>query len=340
LPKSYPDLFYITPQSELLPSHVLYEAALKYKSSTQEITNLYSSHHEDEAYMLMVRDSSKTFPIIWTINPYTAEILGEISMIKNFYAIMLMIHTNFLAGKVGSYFVGLLGLVLGLFIVSGMIIFTPQKNIARRFMSLLRPRLSSQKLHHQLGVLFSLPLLVSALTGMFIVFDIPYYVARVFNAPPRIEEAVQTGTCDYREQNDVLRTMSSEVESKLVSIHFCTQKNALMKITYGQTEKDFMDGYVREIIDPRFNLPVQVFDSQIDPKAWNLKRLLIYPIHTGQYFGLIGRIINFIIGLSLSLLFVTGIRLSIKRAGFKLLSRDRSGLIEDLDELQPSQNVD
>ncbi|MFA5584692.1 MAG: PepSY-associated TM helix domain-containing protein, partial [Bacteriovoracaceae bacterium] len=148
------------------------------------------------------------------------------------------------------------------------------------------------------------------------------------------------GTCDYDEQSNVLRTMSSDVESKLVSIHFCTQKNALMKITYGQTEKDFLDGYIREIIDPRFNLPVQVFDSHIDPKAWNLKRLLIYPIHTGQYFGLIGRIINFVLGLSLSFLFVTGIRLSIKRAGFKLLSRDRSVLIADVDELQPSQNVD
>ncbi|MFA5584398.1 MAG: PepSY-associated TM helix domain-containing protein, partial [Bacteriovoracaceae bacterium] len=185
LPKSYPDLFYVTPQSEFLPTYVLYQTALDHKSPTQEITNLYSSHHEDEAYMLMVRDSSKSFPVIWTINPYTAEILGEISMIKNFYAIMLMVHTNFLAGKTGSYFVGLLGLVLAFFIVSGIIIFIPQKNIRRRFKTLSKLKLSSQNIHHQLGIIFSLPLLVSALTGMFIVFDVPYYAARAFNAPPR-----------------------------------------------------------------------------------------------------------------------------------------------------------
>lgn len=320
LPKSYPELFFIEPQDHFLPTHELYEAALKHKSPTQEITNLYSSHHEDEAYMIMVRDSQKKFPIIWTINPYTAEIMGEISMIKNFYAIMLMIHTNFLAGKVGSYFVGFLGLVLALFIFSGIIIFTPKNQVKRRYQGLLTRKFSTQKLHHQVGIVCALPLLVSALTGTFIVFDIPYYAARAFNAPPRIEEATDTGSCDYTQQANVLRSIPSKVEERLISIHFCTPKNRLMKLTYGQTEKDFLDGYVREIIDPQLNLPLQVFDSKIDPQAWNLKRLIIYPIHTGQYFGTIGRVINFLLGLSLCLLFVTGIKLSIKRARFKVIA--------------------
>lgn len=325
LPKSYPDYFLIEPQDKFLPVHRLYEAALNHKTQTQEITNIYSSHHEDEAYMVMVRDSAKKFPLIWTINPYTAEITGQISMIKNFYAIMLMIHTNFLAGKVGSYFVGFLGVVLAFFIISGIIIFTPKNHLKRRYKTLLALKLSTQKIHHQMGVLCALPLLVSALTGTFIVFDLPYYAARAFNAPPRIEEAVEQGTCDYSEQLNVLKSASQAVENKLISVHFCTPKNRLMKLTYGQTEKDFLDGYVREVIDPRLNLPLQVFDSKIDPQSWNLKRLIIYPIHTGQYFGLIGRIINFTLGAFLSLLFVTGIRLSIKRAGLRALNSEVSG---------------
>lgn len=340
LPMSYPELFDITPASEFLPTHKLYQSALDFKSESQEITNIYSSHHADEAYMLMIKDSEKTFPLIWTINPYTGQILGEISMIKNFYAVMLMIHTNFLAGKMGSYFVGLLGLILSFFIISGLIIFTPKNQKLRRYLSLKTLKFSTQKFHHQLGVILGPLLLISALSGMFIVFDIPYYLARAFNAPPRIEEAVQAGQCNYQEQKQVLMGMTPEIENKLVSVHFCTPKNSLMKITYGKTEKDFLDGYVRKIIDPKFNHLLQVFDSQVDPKAWNLKRLLVYPIHTGQYFGLLGRIINFVLGLALSLLFVTGIRLSIKRAGIKLFSKDRSGLPAVDHEFLPSQNVD
>lgn len=324
LPRSYPQLFYITLGTPL-PVAELYQSALNYKSETQEITNLYTSHHLDEAYMIMVRDSKRMFPLIWTINPYTGQILGEISMIKNFYAVMLMIHTNFLAGKVGSYFVGLLGLALSFFIISGLFIFIPKSKSSLRFKKLMSFRWSSQHLHHQLGI-FSAPfLLASALTGFFIVFDIPYYMAQAFNAPPRIEEATQVGPCYYQEQIQVLKSITERTASKLISLHFCTPKNSLMKITYGQTERDFLDGYVREIIDPQYNLALQVFDSKIDHSSWNLKRLLIYPIHTGAYFGLVGRIINLLLGLVLTFLFVTGIRLSIKRAGLKRLVINKAG---------------
>lgn len=340
LPKSYPELFNVKPDNKPLPVFKLYESALVYKSSTQEITNLYTSHHEDEAYMLMIKDSEKKFPLIWTINPYSGEIMGEMSMIKNFYAVMLMIHTNFLAGKVGSYLVGILGLVLTFFIISGLIIFTPKKSISVRYKGLLTFKWSSQKIHHQLGVIAGIPLLLSALTGMFIVFDLPYYSARLFKSPPRIEEAEEKGNCYYPDQLNVLKSISPLMENRLISIHFCSEKNRLMKITYGQSDRDFLDGYVREVIDPDLNLPLQVFDSQVDPKSWNFKRLLIYPIHTGQYFGFIGRMINFLLGLTLTLLFLTGIRLSIKRAGLKIFNKDHSGLIEAHHELQPFQNVD
>ena len=315
LPKSYPELFHVTPQEKVLPADKLYEAGLLKKSSTQRITNLYTAHDEDEAYMLMVKDDTKTFPLIWTIDPYTANITGEISMIKNFYAVMLMLHTNFFAGKIGSYIVGLMGIVLTFFVVSGFIIFTPAKHKLQRYKSLLNFSWNSQKIHHQLGIALSIPLLISALTGMFIVFDIPYYGARLFGTPVRIEEATLTGfECDVEQERAVLQSISQDKEDRLISIHFCSPKNSLMKVTYGQTEKDFLDGYVREVINPGTGETLQVFDSKIDPSSWNFKRLIVYPIHTGQYFGLIGRIINFFLGVMLVVIFLSGIRLSIKRA--------------------------
>lgn len=314
LPMSYPEFFDVTPQGKALPSLKLYEAGLSYKNESQRITNLYTAHHDDEAYMLMVKDDTKKFPIIWTINPYTAQITGEISMIKNFYAIMLMMHTNFFAGKTGTYLVGLMGIVLSFFVISGIIIFTPAKHKMARYKSLLHFSFSSQKIHHQLGVVLAIPLLISALTGMFIVFDIPYYTARVFGTPVRVEEAVMTGECQVDEEKAVLSTITPEKEDRLISLHFCSPKNSLMKVTYGQTEKDFLDGYVREVINPKTQETLQVFDSKIDPDSWNFKRLIIYPIHTGQYFGIFGRVINFILGMMLMVIFFSGIRLSIKRA--------------------------
>lgn len=316
LPRFYPDLFHIEVQEKSLAPHELYSRLHSRLSGGRKVTNIYSSEDADEAYLVLYRDPSKTFPVMMTINQYTGETVGEMSMIKNFFAIMLFMHANLFLGKVGSYFVGLLGLVLLFFVASGIYIWIPKKNLLDKVVHLFNrgTKRITQKLHHTLGLVFAIPLLISAFTGFFTIYDLPYYIMRPLkDEPVRIDEMERKGECHFEEEMSVLKTITPVMEKNLISIHFCSHKSNLMKVSYGLYDRDFLKGYGRIVVDPKETKILQTFNSETDPTTWNLKRLTIYPIHTGEYFGMTGRVINLLTGLALMLIFCTGLFLFISR---------------------------
>lgn len=63
-----------------------------------------------------------------------------------------------------------------------------------------------------------------------------------------------------------------------------------MKVSYGTRDNHFLYGYERIILDPRTKKIVQKFNSDKDPPSWNIKRMIIFPIHTGEYFGMFGEL--------------------------------------------------
>ncbi|GEM_PF-6517137 len=317
LPVVYESLFKISPAQNKLPLETLYSKAQSYLGEEKLITNLYASEHHDEAFLLLYKDPAKSFPVMLTLNPYTGEVVGEMGMIKNFFAIMLFMHSNFFLGNTGKYFVGFLGLVLSFFVISGVYIWYPAtqtiKHKLKRSFSFPRLHLV-QHLHHSFGLLFSVPLLISAITGSLIIFDISYLVMRPLTGQPeKIQEAVKVGKCTTEQQIETLRGISTDIANRLVSIHFCSTKNALMKVSYGLHDQNFLNGYGRLIIDPTTQERVQAFDSSTDPTSWNTVRLTVYPIHTGEYLGLFGRIVVLLGGISLMLMYLTGLTLTLKR---------------------------
>src|SRR5690606_3052424 len=113
-------------------------------------------------WIFILKDPSKSLPVMMTVNPFTGETVGVMSMAKNVFAVMLFLHTNLFLGKIGSYFVGILGLIAGLFVISGIYLWLPRTSPLQKLKKGLRAFGSSlQSLHHSLGLLFSIPLLVS-----------------------------------------------------------------------------------------------------------------------------------------------------------------------------------
>lgn len=322
LPVLYPELFHIEPGTQTSPLPDIYAHAQNHLGPDKKITNLYSSEDPEEAYLLLYRDPHSQFPWMLTINQFTGKVVGEMSMIKNFFAIMLFMHANFFMGKIGAYFVGVLGLVLLFFIISGIYIWLPQRNLTQKFkrtFSQYTPGLRMQKIHHALGILFSLFLGISAITGFLTIYDLSYYLMRPLKGEAtKVEELERKSSCTYEEQLDVVKMITPEMEKNLISIHFCSQKSGIMKVTYGLRDKDYLNGYGRVTIDPLNKQILQEFNSDTDPSSWNIKRFTIYPLHTGSYLGMTGRIIVFITGLALMMIFMTGVFLFVKRRRKKI----------------------
>lgn len=316
LPKVYPDLFQIAPGEKILPLSDLYQKANTHLAQKGVVTNLYSSEGKDEAWLFLYKAEDKKFPMMLTMNPFTGEVVGEMSMIKNFFALMMFLHANFLLGKAGSNLVGIMGLLLLFFIGSGLYVWLPEREWQRRLKKTFQfsSLKESQKSHHLLGILFAIPLFISATTGFLTVFDLSYTLARGINGEAhRVEEREEPGVCTLEEQNNVLKGLSPETPQKLISVHFCSKKNRFMKVSSGLHNRDFLEGYERLVIDTSKNEVIQRFNSATDPKSWNIKRLLIFPIHSGEYFGVIGKVINFLTGIGLILLWFSGIKLYLKR---------------------------
>ncbi len=316
MPKVYPEMFHITSGTSYLPLHELYSNAQKYLGVEKKITNIYGSEETDEAYIVLYKTPQAIFPGMLTINPYSGDIVGEMSMIKNIFAIALFMHSNFFLGKIGSYFVGFCGLVLIFFVLSGIYIWLPQNHLRAKLLrtfALTKLHLV-QRLHHSLGLVFSLILLISAITGFLTVFDLSYYLMRPLQGQTtRVDDFERKSECTFDEQKNVVQSITPLMEKNLISVHFCSAKNGLMKVSYGLHDRNFLNGYGRIVVDPKTNKVLQEANSEKDPSSWNIKRLTIYPLHTGEYLGLFGRIIVFSSGLALVIIFFTGVTLFIRR---------------------------
>lgn len=300
LPKVYSDIMLVTPTSMRLPVQEVIKSARNHLGEAS-FTHLYTSEREDTATMLFTKPQGAILPHLLAIDPYTAKVTGEMPLIKNIFGIMLYLHANLLLGKSGSIIVGLMGLLLSFFFITGIMIFWG-KNWKMKLKAL--PRSGIRGIHRSLGIFLGLALLFSGITGFILAFDLM--------GQKKPEDMIKTAQCNLNDQLQALNILTKVQLKNIVSIHFCSPKNGLIKISSGLDERSGHHGYTKVIIDPATKNIVQSFDTRKDPPRWSVNALTIYPLHTGSYFGPAGRIITLLTGLALSGLYITGLIISLR----------------------------
>lgn len=271
----------------------------------QPFTHLYTAERDDTASMFFYKPQGAYLPHLLAIDPYTSEIKGTMPLAQNIFGIMLYLHANLLLGKTGSWIVGLMGLLLTFFFITGIILWWPKQNWLQKLQQL--PKSGVRGLHRGLGIFFGLPLVFSALTGFILAFDLLQPIGRALGDQKKPEDMSIVQACNYEEQIQTLNLLTPEQQKNLVSIHFCSPKNGFMKFSFGHHERSGHDGYVKIIADPRTQKIVQKFDTSKDPSSWSANALLVYPMHTGAYFGGLGRVLIFLCGLALAAMYFTGL---------------------------------
>lgn len=305
LPLTYPELMQVTPETNRISLENQVIAAHEYLGS-QEFTHLYTAESDDTASMVFYRPPGTILPHLLAIDPYTGKVRGGMPLIQNIFGVMLYLHANLLLGKVGSWIVGLMGLLLTFFFISGIILWWPKESLLTKLKHLTSSR--TRGLHRALGIFLGVPLVFSALTGFILAFDL-----MEVSGPKKPTEQVLLQNCSFEEQLSALKILTPEQQNNIVSIHFCSPKNGLMKFSFGHDERSGHHGYVRLLINPKTQSIVQTFDTQKDPWSWSANALTIFPMHSGAYFGGAGRILIFICGFALMILYLTGIWPTLKK---------------------------
>lgn len=255
-----------------------------------------------------------TAPLMISVNPHNLEISS--TRVWGDFAMTWIydLHFNLLLNEFGIMLIGILGLVMTCSLLSGIYLWWPaQKKFrgaltARRYTSTVRRTYDL----HKLGGIYSLPiLLVVALSGF--AMNLPEWANPVIDsftpisAKPKVfsvPTTVQRRT-DVDQAVAVAQAIFPEAEVRWIETPDSASGAYLVRMYQtGEPSRRFprtyvwVDQYSGAVLAQRDSRQRTTGDSII---AW------LHPLHNGEAFGLIGRLVILVTGLILPLLFVTGI---------------------------------
>ncbi len=251
-----------------------------------------------------------------SVNPFTAEVLGEREWGGYFMSVIYKLHYTLLLGDVGETIVGIMGLLLISSILSGLVLWWPKLTKLSRAFTFRRSANRIRfiyDLHKTIGAYVAVVLVVIAFSGIYMIF--PQYVKPLVGMvsplteimPVQLSTAADTGArrLDVDEISGIANDLFPYAE--LQRIRFPTSVDGVYRVimyqpgdvrrTSGSTQLwiDPYDGNVLAIQTPQTMSGGDTFIN------W------MFPLHNGEAFGLPGRIIVFLVGFVPTILYVTGL---------------------------------
>lgn len=266
------------------------------------------------------------------LNPYTLEVLGErrwgeLGMTRPLLMSTLYhLHRYLLSGSFGKTVVGFAGLVLILLCISGLMLWWP----AMRWSSMRQaltvsfrgswPRLH-YSLHRSSGFWVLPAFIVLGFSGMY--FNLPQWVRPVIHhiTPLTDTRAISSmpnnlATTAHSEValSQVIATVQARFpEARLSRIGLPAKASETYELRMRQeTEVRQGDGNTRISVDAYSGEIVQIRDP-LHANRGDTFLNWMFPLHTGEAFGLTGRIIISLLGLMPLLFMITGTAIWLKR---------------------------
>jgi sulfite reductase (NADPH) flavoprotein alpha-component len=278
--------------------------------------------------------------INYYINPYTCELLPHIQG-ESFFKTVEDIHRRLMLGNVGKQLVGVSSIVLVILLFSGLYLYFPR--LKRTFLASFtfsfksKGRYFLHSIHSSIG-LWVLPLyLVAVLTGLYWSYDwyrqglhtvsgVPLPVKPTMN----INKSAQTLTLEQNKNEPQLNKKKSNITAD-------TQLSKAFKMFEIFLQKEYSSATIR-VPNKGSVYTISYFDEdiihsrarnqmQIDIHSWELLKHERYenkplnqklissmlPLHSGEYFGIIGQTLMFIASMLMPLFAITGLMLYLNR---------------------------
>lgn len=264
--------------------------------------------------------------INYYVNPYTAEILPFVKG-HAFFKFIENIHRRLLMGKIGNQIVAVSTLSLFFLMFSGVYIYWKKlkksfvKGMTFSFKSKGRGFLTS--MHSSLGIWVIPMYLVSSTTGLYWSYD---WVKRglheisSFEDPKKLKKKKNKSTemkaryqsFSYNEIQNVIDLFNKNVPYyENANLKFYNKKG-IYTISY--TDKTSGHDKARNNIALNSKTNEVVFHEKFNEQPLNVQLMKsIYALHTGEYFGIFGKILMFLSSLLMVLFTITGVMMYLKR---------------------------
>lgn len=299
-----------------------------------KINSISFSNEPEESTILNIASKESRKGINYYVNPYTAEILPQI-VGKDFFGFILRLH-RWLAfdgesREIGKQIVAISTISLIVLIISAVVIYWGRikhsffKSFTFKFKHKGRAFLST--MHSAIGMWVIPFYLLASLTGLmwsYEWFNNSVYKIAGVEKPQRGEQGQQKGE-QNRGKNDVKNELNFESHQKAVELFdsIVQKEYSTANLKFPQNGTTYSFSYLDK--NPAHYRALNTIEIDINSleikkhekyaeKPLN-ERLLksILPLHTGEYFGIVGQIGMFISASLMSLFTITGFMLFLQR---------------------------
>ena len=321
-------------------------AALKQHIPDAKINAVTLSSNPTSSAVITIASSNpqQRKGINYYINPYTCELLPHIQG-ESFFKTVEDIHRRLMLGNIGKQLVGVSSIVLVILLFSGLYLYFPR--LKRTFLASFtfsfksKGRYFLHSIHSSIG-LWVLPLyLVAVLTGLYWSYD--WYRQGLHTLSGVALPVKPTMNVNKSAQNrmDTLALEQNKKEPQLnrkkSTITVDTQLSKAFKMFEIFLQKEYSSATIR-VPNKGSVYTISYFDEdiihsrarnqmQIDIHSWELLKHERYenkplnekligsmlPLHSGEYFGILGQTLMFIASMLMPLFAITGLMLYINR---------------------------
>jgi uncharacterized iron-regulated membrane protein len=251
----------------------------------------------------------------WTeasINPYTGELLNQPKTEGSsaYVEFLWSVHINLLGGEKGAYVAGIVGLFATILCVTGIMLWPGWRRLATGFKIKWNANIKRLNfdLHKVVGIIAAVFLSMAMFTGFiwnYHTWTTPLIYAATFSPQAEAQEPVSQvtpGKPPLQFTNSLLEKASAALpEGRVASVYFPTEPKGVFRVNKevnGKEVSAIIDRYSGEIIKVNdFNTKKSLGDRVMDS---------FIPVHFGTFAGLPSRIFYVFIGLSPTILLITG----------------------------------
>ena len=301
--------------ADAAPNRLIAAAEAQYPD--YRISRLVYPATKDDTYLVHLTNEQGALRYV-SLDRHDASVLRQGSIWHFPMIAVFNIHDQWLVGRPGMVLVMMSGLSLVTMAISGFLFWLPRRSIGRNLAIRwnLKPRLVLRQLHRTTGVVAFPFLLFQAVTGLSIV--IPMVIdqpVKQWNTresfAPRVELAVDLARQHY-------------VDHAIRDVRVVTPTRINVFFRAPERNSRAVD---RVTVDTQGRRVESVLDASADRAIW----VVTYPLHTGEYLGLTGRIFLLLVGLALAGLACAGAVMWVQARGAKIRSanertRKRAGL--------------
>ena len=260
------------------------------------------------------------------IDPYTGNVLGDRIERYTYYRFLLNLHYRlFIPGDTGVYITGVAGLLLLIISATGIYLWSGWRRLVSGFKIKLNASVkrANYDLHKVIGIIAAIFLLITAFTGVCWNFeDISYPVINALTFSSEAEEiSIEPSPEKNRVQPSVILASAQRALPEMIPEFFSYPYEASDPFfIYGTKEETVaVDPYMAEVL--KIELPQEMSLGDRLTSSF-------FPLHNGSFGGLPTRILYVLVGLSPTILFITGFTMYRLRRRSKLQTSVNRELIQ------------